>query len=295
MSAKKTCAACGKQIPDVAVVCVFCSAKQPTADPELAEPEAGAAAAATEPVLSKHATDSDAPRHQGLRRAGGARRQGRQAVDGGGAHQWHVGGARGAAGDGERGDGERDGGERSDGGGDGGHPRADGRGAAADARAPARAARLRLRAVGRPRPPHHGRRRRRARGALLLPVARGLVVAAPRDAVGRRVRAPALLPDRRHRAGRVRAVAVAVRLPRRRRCGRGGDAGAARRRRRHRGLARRRRGAGDPRTAGDASVALAGAVVAAGAPARGRGGGGGGAALRRCRSRRWCRSRSSSR
>jgi len=53
MSAKKTCAACGKQIPDVAVVCVFCSAKQPTADPELAEP---AAAAATE-LVSKHHTD----------------------------------------------------------------------------------------------------------------------------------------------------------------------------------------------------------------------------------------------
>ena len=30
MSAKKTCVACGKQIPDVAVVCVFCSAKQPS-------------------------------------------------------------------------------------------------------------------------------------------------------------------------------------------------------------------------------------------------------------------------
>ena len=58
MSAKKTCAACGKQIPDVAVVCVFCSAKQPTADPELTEPVAGAAtAAATEAVVSKHATD----------------------------------------------------------------------------------------------------------------------------------------------------------------------------------------------------------------------------------------------
>jgi hypothetical protein len=61
MSAKKTCAACGKQIPDVAVVCVFCSAKQPTADPELADsaPETATAAAtvaATE-MVSKHATD----------------------------------------------------------------------------------------------------------------------------------------------------------------------------------------------------------------------------------------------
>src|SRR5690348_11571144 len=56
MSAKKTCAACGKQIPDVAVVCVFCSAKQPSADPELAEPATAATAAATE-VVSKHATD----------------------------------------------------------------------------------------------------------------------------------------------------------------------------------------------------------------------------------------------
>jgi hypothetical protein len=54
MSAKKTCAACGKQIPDVAVVCVFCSAKQPSADPELAET---ATAATASEVVSKHATD----------------------------------------------------------------------------------------------------------------------------------------------------------------------------------------------------------------------------------------------
>ena len=53
MSAKKNCAACGKQIPDVAVVCVFCSTKQPSADPELAE----GTAAATQDVVSKHATD----------------------------------------------------------------------------------------------------------------------------------------------------------------------------------------------------------------------------------------------
>ena len=32
MSAKKNCVTCGKQIPDVAVVCVFCSAKQPGAE-----------------------------------------------------------------------------------------------------------------------------------------------------------------------------------------------------------------------------------------------------------------------
>src|SRR5512135_3708094 len=57
MSAKKTCAACGKQIPDVAVVCVFCSAKQPTADPELAESAETATAAAATEVVSKHATD----------------------------------------------------------------------------------------------------------------------------------------------------------------------------------------------------------------------------------------------
>jgi hypothetical protein len=61
MSAKKTCAACGKQIPDVAVVCVFCSAKQPTADPELAEPTAAAATEAAtivaSEVASKHQTD----------------------------------------------------------------------------------------------------------------------------------------------------------------------------------------------------------------------------------------------
>jgi len=57
MSAKKTCAACGKQIPDVAVVCVFCSVKQPTADPELAEPTAAAATVEATEVLSKHQTD----------------------------------------------------------------------------------------------------------------------------------------------------------------------------------------------------------------------------------------------
>jgi hypothetical protein len=53
MSAKKNCAACGKQIPDVAVVCVFCSAKQPAADGELTD---GSDVAAQETV-SKHATD----------------------------------------------------------------------------------------------------------------------------------------------------------------------------------------------------------------------------------------------
>lgn len=57
MSAKKNCAACGKQIPDVAVVCVFCSAKQPSADPELTEPAAAAATAAATDVVSKHQTD----------------------------------------------------------------------------------------------------------------------------------------------------------------------------------------------------------------------------------------------
>ena len=53
MSAKKNCAACGKQIPDVAVVCVFCSAKQPS--PEDAEAAAPAVAAATAAVT--HHTD----------------------------------------------------------------------------------------------------------------------------------------------------------------------------------------------------------------------------------------------
>ncbi len=57
MSAKKTCAACGKQIPDVAVVCVFCSAKQPSADAELATTAATTAATAADDVVSKHATD----------------------------------------------------------------------------------------------------------------------------------------------------------------------------------------------------------------------------------------------
>src|SRR5256885_5350614 len=59
MSAKKTCVGCGKQIPDTAVVCVFCSAKQPTSDPELAEPAAAGVdvAAAQAAIVSKHATD----------------------------------------------------------------------------------------------------------------------------------------------------------------------------------------------------------------------------------------------
>jgi hypothetical protein len=52
MSAKKACVSCGKQIPSVALVCVFCSAKQPSSDPELAEPAAEAAQ-----LVSKHATD----------------------------------------------------------------------------------------------------------------------------------------------------------------------------------------------------------------------------------------------
>lgn len=39
MSAMKACVACTKQIPSVAVVCVFCSGSQPCRDPELAEPE----------------------------------------------------------------------------------------------------------------------------------------------------------------------------------------------------------------------------------------------------------------
>src|ERR1700749_214275 len=43
MSAKKTCVSCGKQIPSVALVCVFCSAAQPEAPVD----ETAAAAAAT--------------------------------------------------------------------------------------------------------------------------------------------------------------------------------------------------------------------------------------------------------
>src|SRR5438445_10396723 len=57
MSAKKTCVGCGKQIPDTAVVCVFCSAKQPSSDPELAEPAVADAAVAQAAIVSKHATD----------------------------------------------------------------------------------------------------------------------------------------------------------------------------------------------------------------------------------------------
>src|SRR5689334_21152815 len=57
MSAKKTCVGCGKQIPDTAVVCVFCSAKQPSSDPELSEPGTVDAAATQAAIVSKHATD----------------------------------------------------------------------------------------------------------------------------------------------------------------------------------------------------------------------------------------------
>lgn len=56
MSAKKPCVACGKQIPTVSVVCVFCSAKQPATDPALADGEVAAASPATD-VVSAHATD----------------------------------------------------------------------------------------------------------------------------------------------------------------------------------------------------------------------------------------------
>jgi hypothetical protein len=68
MSAKKNCVACGKQIPDVAVVCVFCSAKQPSAEAENATDTAAATVsegvstataegAAAAEIVSKHATD----------------------------------------------------------------------------------------------------------------------------------------------------------------------------------------------------------------------------------------------
>ena len=76
MSDKKTCVACAKQIPSVAVVCVFCSATQPSTDPELAQapapapeptpeavdtagPTAGGPSLAAQPSsqVSKHATD----------------------------------------------------------------------------------------------------------------------------------------------------------------------------------------------------------------------------------------------
>ena len=123
MSAKKTCAACGKQIPDVAVVCVFCSATQPSADPELVDP----AEAAAQEVVSKHATDptligikaSDvqaALQEKVDRRPAGHRE--RQQRRGGGAAGGDLGradGGDGERGDGERGDGERGDGERGDG------------------------------------------------------------------------------------------------------------------------------------------------------------------------------------
>jgi len=62
MSERKTCVACAKQIPTVALVCVFCSAKQPSAEqeadqePEQAQAQSPVPVEATQPV-SKHATD----------------------------------------------------------------------------------------------------------------------------------------------------------------------------------------------------------------------------------------------
>src|SRR5262245_36676683 len=61
MSEKKTCVACGKQIPSVALVCVFCSAAQPAS--ETAPATTGEGAAPGTSVLeasthvSSHATD----------------------------------------------------------------------------------------------------------------------------------------------------------------------------------------------------------------------------------------------
>jgi hypothetical protein len=86
MSDKKACVACAKQIPSVALVCVFCSATQPASDPELAASDSAASAsaasdsglsddavaataaspsdAAAPAVVSRHATD---PTMMGIR------------------------------------------------------------------------------------------------------------------------------------------------------------------------------------------------------------------------------------
>jgi len=48
---KKPCSACGKQIPSVALDCVFCGAKQPEALGEGADLAAGAASSMTDPTL----------------------------------------------------------------------------------------------------------------------------------------------------------------------------------------------------------------------------------------------------
>jgi hypothetical protein len=49
MSAKKNCVACGKQIPSVALVCVFCSAKQPA--PSMDDADDLVSMTATEPTM----------------------------------------------------------------------------------------------------------------------------------------------------------------------------------------------------------------------------------------------------
>jgi hypothetical protein len=62
MSEKKTCVACGKQIPSVALVCVFCSAAQPDSGDAAATAGAtgtgsGTSAAEAATLVSNHATD----------------------------------------------------------------------------------------------------------------------------------------------------------------------------------------------------------------------------------------------
>jgi hypothetical protein len=62
MSAKKTCVSCGKQIPSVALVCVFCSASQPEAPVDETAAKAEAVATDATPTV-EIASSSNSGRH----------------------------------------------------------------------------------------------------------------------------------------------------------------------------------------------------------------------------------------
>ena len=63
MSAKKTCVSCGKQIPSVALVCVFCSAAQPEASASDTATAPQAAAATDAAPTVEVASSSNSGRH----------------------------------------------------------------------------------------------------------------------------------------------------------------------------------------------------------------------------------------
>ncbi|HEX4462317.1 MAG TPA: hypothetical protein VIA18_30280 [Polyangia bacterium] len=63
MSAKKTCVSCGKQIPSVALVCVFCSAAQPEASASTADAPDAATAADAAPAVEVAASSNSGRHH----------------------------------------------------------------------------------------------------------------------------------------------------------------------------------------------------------------------------------------